>query len=186
MPNIGPHARHGPARREPVLLSPGCESDNSAPNERSQVNRARQQDLDLSPKHLRHIELDESRKRKRLTDITTTDSQTKNQQRTHTLHRGCAGQAVRASAERFCPRAALSGLTHAVLSIGKLSAGQARYYLEQGEVRVDAVESIGDGLEEYYAGGAEARGTWIGSGGVSLGLSGTGRRRRAASGARGP
>src|SRR4051794_25972383 len=59
-----------------------------------------------------------------------------------------------------------------VLSIGKLSAGQAKYYLEQGEVRVDAVESIGDGLEEYYAGGAEARGRWVGSGGLALGLSG--------------
>jgi TrwC relaxase len=59
-----------------------------------------------------------------------------------------------------------------VLSIGKLSAGQARYYLEQGEVRVDAVDSIGDGVEEYYAGGAEARGSWIGSGGAALGLSG--------------
>jgi conjugative relaxase-like TrwC/TraI family protein len=59
-----------------------------------------------------------------------------------------------------------------VLSIGKLSAGQAKYYLEQGEVRVDAIESIGDGLEEYYAGGAEARGTWIGSGGKALGPSG--------------
>ena len=59
-----------------------------------------------------------------------------------------------------------------MLSIGKLSAGQARYYLEQGEVRVDAVDSIGDGVEEYYAGGAEARGTWIGSAGASLGLSG--------------
>jgi conjugative relaxase-like TrwC/TraI family protein len=59
-----------------------------------------------------------------------------------------------------------------VLSIGKLSAGQARYYLEQGEARVDAVDSIGDGVEEYYAGGAEARGTWIGTGGMSLGLSG--------------
>ena len=43
-----------------------------------------------------------------------------------------------------------------MLSIGKLSAGQARYYLEQGEVRVDAADSIGDGVEEYYAGGAEA------------------------------
>jgi conjugative relaxase-like TrwC/TraI family protein len=59
-----------------------------------------------------------------------------------------------------------------VLSIGKLSAGQARYYLEQGETRVDAVDSISDGVEEYYAGGAEARGTWIGSAGTSLGLSG--------------
>jgi conjugative relaxase-like TrwC/TraI family protein len=39
-------------------------------------------------------------------------------------------------------------------------------------VRVDAIESIGDGLEEYYAGGAEARGIWIGIGGASLGLSG--------------
>src|SRR4051812_34412565 len=62
--------------------------------------------------------------------------------------------------------------TRAGLSIGKLSAGQAKYYLEQGEVRVDAIESIGDGLEEYYAGGAEARGQWIGSGGASLGLPG--------------
>ena len=59
-----------------------------------------------------------------------------------------------------------------MLSIGKLSAGQAKYYLEQGEVRVDAIDSIGDGLEEYYAGGAEARGLWIGSGGLALGLSG--------------
>ena len=59
-----------------------------------------------------------------------------------------------------------------MLSIGKLSAGQARYYLEQGEVRVDAVDSISDGVEEYYAGGAEARGTWIGSADASLGLSG--------------
>jgi conjugative relaxase-like TrwC/TraI family protein len=58
-----------------------------------------------------------------------------------------------------------------VLSIGKLSAGQARYYLEQGEVRVDAVDSIGDGVEEYYAGGTEARGTWIGGAARSLGLS---------------
>jgi hypothetical protein len=37
---------------------------------------------------------------------------------------------------------------------------------------VDAVDSIGDGAEEYYAGGAEARGAWIGAGGMSLGLSG--------------
>jgi conjugative relaxase-like TrwC/TraI family protein len=37
---------------------------------------------------------------------------------------------------------------------------------------VDAIESIGDGVEEYYAGGAEARGTWIGSAGASFGLSG--------------
>jgi TrwC relaxase len=58
-----------------------------------------------------------------------------------------------------------------VLSIGKLSSGQARYYLDQAEVRVDAVDSIGDGIEEYYAGGAEARGTWIGGAARALGLS---------------
>jgi conjugative relaxase-like TrwC/TraI family protein len=59
-----------------------------------------------------------------------------------------------------------------VLSIGKLVAGQAKYYLDQAEGRVDAVESIGDGLEDYYAGGAEARGTWLGSGSAALGLVG--------------
>ena len=37
---------------------------------------------------------------------------------------------------------------------------------------MDAVDSISDGVEEYYAGGAEARGTWIGSAGTALGLSG--------------
>ncbi len=41
--------------------------------------------------------------------------------------------------------------------------GASSYYLDQAEVRVDAVESIGEGLEEYYAGGAEARGRWIGA-----------------------
>jgi conjugative relaxase-like TrwC/TraI family protein len=59
-----------------------------------------------------------------------------------------------------------------VLSIGKLAAGQARYYLDQAEGRVDAVESIGEGLEDYYAGGAEARGSWLGSGSAALGLVG--------------
>ena len=73
------------------------------------------------------------------------------------------GLAVRAASERILPAGGLSGLTDAVLSIGKLAAGQARYYLDQAEGRVDAVESIGDGVEEYYAGGAEARGEWLGS-----------------------
>ena len=63
-----------------------------------------------------------------------------------------------------------------MLSIGKLAAGQARYYLDQAEGRVDAVESIGDGVEEYYAGGSEARGEWIGAGARQLGLR-RGRRR---------
>jgi conjugative relaxase-like TrwC/TraI family protein len=59
-----------------------------------------------------------------------------------------------------------------VLSIGKLSAGQARYYLDQAEARVDVVDSIGDGVEEYYVGGAEARGEWLGCGARQLGLGG--------------
>ena len=45
-----------------------------------------------------------------------------------------------------------------VLSIGKLSAGQAKYYLDQAEARVDVVDSVADGLEDYYFGGGEARG----------------------------
>src|SRR5215213_4627003 len=62
--------------------------------------------------------------------------------------------------------------TRVVLSIGKLGAGQARYYLDQAEGRVDVVDSVGDGIEEYYGGGAEARGEWIGAAGVELGLAG--------------
>jgi conjugative relaxase-like TrwC/TraI family protein len=58
-----------------------------------------------------------------------------------------------------------------MLSIGKLAAGQAGYYLDQGEGRVDVVESVGDGVEDYYAGGAEARGVWVGSGAAALDLS---------------
>ena len=45
-----------------------------------------------------------------------------------------------------------------MLSISKLSTGQHRYYLEQAGERVDVVESVGDGVEEYYVGGTEARG----------------------------
>ena len=59
-----------------------------------------------------------------------------------------------------------------MLSIGKLGAGQAKYYLDQAQGRVDVVDSVGDGIEEYYAGGAEARGEWIGVGAAELGLSG--------------
>jgi conjugative relaxase-like TrwC/TraI family protein len=59
-----------------------------------------------------------------------------------------------------------------VLSIGKLAAGQARYYLDQAEARVDVVESVGNGAEEYYLGGSEARGEWLGVGARELGLAG--------------
>jgi conjugative relaxase-like TrwC/TraI family protein len=57
-----------------------------------------------------------------------------------------------------------------MLSIGKLVAGQARYYLDQAETRVDIVGSVGEGLEDYYVGGHEAGGEWIGSTRPELGL----------------
>jgi conjugative relaxase-like TrwC/TraI family protein len=60
-----------------------------------------------------------------------------------------------------------------VLSIGKLAAGQAKYYLEQADARVDVVESVGDGVEDYYLTQAEARGRWIGSEAAQLGLDGS-------------
>jgi len=60
-----------------------------------------------------------------------------------------------------------------VLSIGKLAAEQASYYLDQAEERVDVVASVGDGVEEYYAGGSEDRGASLGTEASTLGLSGT-------------
>lgn len=62
-----------------------------------------------------------------------------------------------------------------MLSIGKLAAGRARYYLEQAEERADVVESVGAGLADYCSGGAEMRGGWIGIGARGLGLTGAGR-----------
>ncbi|MEA2283682.1 MAG: hypothetical protein QOK21_4289 [Solirubrobacteraceae bacterium] len=59
-----------------------------------------------------------------------------------------------------------------MLSIGKLVAGQAKYYLDQAEGRVEAIESVGDGAEEYYLGGTEAHGSWVGAGSARLGLQG--------------
>jgi hypothetical protein len=56
-----------------------------------------------------------------------------------------------------------------VLSIGKLAAGQAKYYLDQAEGRIDVIESVGEGGEEYYVGGTEAPGVWLGGGARSSG-----------------
>ena len=39
-----------------------------------------------------------------------------------------------------------------MLSINKLTSGHARYYVDQAGDRVDAAETIGDGVEEYYPG----------------------------------
>ena len=58
-----------------------------------------------------------------------------------------------------------------MLSIGKLAAGQADYYLDEEEGRVDPVESL-EGAEEYYLGSGEARGVWLGAGSAQLGLVG--------------
>ncbi len=57
-----------------------------------------------------------------------------------------------------------------MLSIGKLAAGQAKYYLDQAKARVDVVQSIGTGVEDYYVGPHEARGRWIGLAGREIGL----------------
>jgi conjugative relaxase-like TrwC/TraI family protein len=54
------------------------------------------------------------------------------------------------------------GYGRRVLSIGKLVAGQERYY--QGQ--------IARGLDDYYAGRGEAPGRWVGAGSASLGLVG--------------
>jgi hypothetical protein len=59
-----------------------------------------------------------------------------------------------------------------MLSIGKLAVGHADYYLEQAHGAVTRVGSVRSGVEDYYLGGPEAPGTWIGSGTRPLGLQG--------------
>jgi conjugative relaxase-like TrwC/TraI family protein len=59
-----------------------------------------------------------------------------------------------------------------VLSIGKLATGQANYYLQQAQRRIDAVTSVRTGVEDYYFDGPEPDGEWTGGGARSLGLSG--------------
>ena len=58
-----------------------------------------------------------------------------------------------------------------MVSVGKLSLGQERYYLEQAEDRVDVAESL-TGAEDYYVGGGESRGHWCGSAAAELRLAG--------------
>ena len=59
-----------------------------------------------------------------------------------------------------------------MLSIGKLATGQASYYLEQAGGRVDRATSVASGVEDYYSGGPEPAGEWLGRGAASLGLRG--------------
>ena len=48
------------------------------------------------------------------------------------------------------------------MSVGKLAPGQESYYLH----------SVARGLEDYYLGGGEAPGRWLGTGADMLGLAG--------------
>src|SRR3954447_23499006 len=59
-----------------------------------------------------------------------------------------------------------------MLSIGKLATGQADYYLQQADGRVDRASSVATGVEDYYVGGPEAAGQWLGGGTAALGLRG--------------
>jgi conjugative relaxase-like TrwC/TraI family protein len=59
-----------------------------------------------------------------------------------------------------------------VVSIGKLSADQGRYYLDQAGEPTTATDAVTSGAEEYYVGGPEAAGEWLGHGAASLRLSG--------------
>jgi conjugative relaxase-like TrwC/TraI family protein len=59
-----------------------------------------------------------------------------------------------------------------MVSVGKLSAGQARYYLDQAGGPVTAAGALTSGVEDYYLGGPEAAGRWLGRGAQALGLDG--------------
>src|SRR3954453_1262019 len=76
--------------------------------------------------------------------------------------------------EVLCPNASLGGLRgeDLVLSIGKLAAGQAKYYLDQAEARVDVAQSVGDGIEDYYVTPREARGQGVRAAAREFALSG--------------
>jgi conjugative relaxase-like TrwC/TraI family protein len=57
-----------------------------------------------------------------------------------------------------------------MVSIGKLGAGQARYYLEHAEPMPSSAAAVAFGVEDYYLRGQEPAGTWIGAGTSRLGL----------------
>src|SRR5215218_7866846 len=59
-----------------------------------------------------------------------------------------------------------------VLSLGKLAAGQAGYYLDQAQGTTTRAQAVASGVEDYYLGGHEAKGRWAGAGAAALGLRG--------------
>src|SRR4051794_41412775 len=73
-----------------------------------------------------------------------------------------------------------------MVSVGKLSAGQARYYLDQAAGPVTAGTALSSGAEDYYLGGPEAAGSWLGHGAQTLGLAGRGGGDGLAPGPGGP
>jgi conjugative relaxase-like TrwC/TraI family protein len=60
-----------------------------------------------------------------------------------------------------------------MLSIGKLAAGHAAYYLEQAQGPVSRARAVSSGVEDYYVGGPEPAGEWAGGGCALLALRGT-------------
>ena len=72
----------------------------------------------------------------------------------------------------FFARGASSPALLPMVSVGKLSAGQARYYLDQAGGPVTAAGALTSGVEDYYLGGPEAAGRWLGRGARALGLDG--------------
>ncbi len=59
-----------------------------------------------------------------------------------------------------------------MLSIGKLAVGHADYYLEQARRATTRARAVASGVEDYYVGGPEPAGEWIGGGAALLGLRG--------------
>jgi conjugative relaxase-like TrwC/TraI family protein len=60
-----------------------------------------------------------------------------------------------------------------VVSVGKLKAGHAKYYLDQVEPHPNAAAALASGAEDYYVGGTESAGQWQGRGAAELGLTGS-------------
>src|SRR3954469_16067235 len=59
-----------------------------------------------------------------------------------------------------------------MVSIGKLGANQAKYYLDQAEIPMSRASAVSSGVEDYYIGGREAVGRWCGRSATRLGLIG--------------
>jgi hypothetical protein len=89
------------------------------------------------------------------------------------MHAARAGEVVVLTESKSdCPNRSLGGL-NGMVSVGKLKAGQARYYLDQAESHPSPAHAVASGAEDYYVGGTEAAGRWQGRGAAALGLTDT-------------